>query len=168
MAHDPGIPLHPTKGVNPRLTFCPRCGGDGRELILIGANDKVITCPHCGMNAIGFKTAQLCPSCKKRLTGGKVRTLEDHEKLPGGLCLKCEEEVKKVEELIKDGAVHVKCKKCGMQGVLRKDHPLAIQARNHFNLHNGEPCGVEVDSCPQCESHDGQAGEANASVGDAG
>lgn len=147
---EPSIPLHPTRGVNPRLTFCPRCGGDGRELILIGANDKVITCPHCGMNAIGFKTTQLCPSCKKRLSGGKVRTLEDHEKLPGGLCLKCEEEVKKVEELIKDGAVHVKCKKCGMQGVLRKDHPLAIQARNHFNLHNGEPCGVEVDSCPQC------------------
>lgn len=168
MAKDPGIPLHPTKGVNPRLTFCPRCGGEGRELILVGANDKVITCPHCGMNAIGFKSTQLCPKCKKRLMGGKVRTLEDHEKLPGNLCEKCEEEVKKIEELIKDGAVHVKCKGCGMQGVLRKDHPMSIQARDHFNLHNGEPCGVEVDACPQCESNDGQAGEANACVGDAG
>ena len=80
------ILLHKEKGLNPFLTFCPRCQGEGRDIILVGARDRVITCPSCGINAIGFTHSQRCPSCKEKLTGGKSRILEDHEKLPGGLC----------------------------------------------------------------------------------
>jgi hypothetical protein len=167
MAKEPGILLHPEKGLNPRLTFCPRCHGDAPELILIGANDKVITCPHCGMNAIGFKSTQLCPSCKKRLAGGKTRTLDDHERLPGSLCKACEEEMKKLDEIVKAGGVFFSCK-CGAEGVLRPEHPAAKAARDHFGFHNGEPCGIKADTCPQCNKDDGPTGEANPRVGDAG
>jgi hypothetical protein len=144
------ILLHKEKGLNPRLTYCVRCGGKGRDLILVGARDKVITCPSCGINAIGFTHSQRCPSCKEKLTGGKSRILEDNERLPGGLCQVCEDEVKAMEAEIKSGGVYVKCK-CGMQGIIKADHPLAKNVRDHFNLHNGEPCGTEIETCPKCE-----------------
>lgn len=144
------ILLHPEKGINPFMTYCPRCGGEGRDLILIGARDSVITCPHCGINAIGFSPNQRCPSCKEKLAGGKHRKLEDHEKLPGGLCQKCEDLEKAANEEVKKGGVYVKCK-CGMQGAIKADHALAKHTRDRLNLHSGEPCGVEIETCPQCE-----------------
>jgi hypothetical protein len=144
------ILLHKEKGLNPFMTYCPRCLGEGRDLILVGAHDNVVICPHCGINAIGFRANQRCPSCKEKLAGGKSRKLEDHEKLPGGLCQKCEDEIKITEDEVKRGGVYVKCK-CGMHGVIKADHPLVKDARDHFNLHKGEPCGVEIETCPKCE-----------------
>lgn len=161
MSTEPGVQLHPKKGLNPRLTYCPRCHGEGPDLILVGANDSVITCPACGMNAIGFKTTQACPSCKKPLAGGKKRTLEERERLPGSICKDCEAELKTWDEEVKKGAVHVRCKTCGMKGLLKAEHPLSKSVRDHYNFHKGEPCGVEVDSCPQCEKNDGQARKAD-------
>lgn len=162
------ITLHPKLGVNPRMTICVRCGGDGRELVLLGERNYVTTCPHCGINAIGSKPSEKCPKCGKKMAGGKKRELGDHEKIPAGLCEKCEKEVEESKGEIQRGGVHVKCK-CGMTGVIKAYHPMAKEARDHFNLHNGEPCGVEVDRCPLCEKgHDRQTGKANESVGDAG
>ena len=144
------ILLHKEKGLNPYMTYCPQCLGEGRDIVLVGARNKVITCPSCGINAIGFTHSQRCPKCKEKLTGGKSRTLDDHEKLPGSLCQACEDKMKASEAEVKRGGVYVKCK-CGMQGAIKADHALAKDTRDRLNLHAGEPCGVEITSCPQCK-----------------
>ena len=38
---------HNTKGVNPKLTYCPRCGDDAEELMLLGALDGKYECNTC-------------------------------------------------------------------------------------------------------------------------
>ena len=160
------IVLHPKLGINPRMTICIRCGGEGRELILLGNKNKVITCPNCDANVIGSSTKGKCPKCQRRLAGGKSRELEDSERIPAGYCEKCENELKSFDDEVKRGGVHIKCK-CGMTGIVKAGHPLAKHARDHFGFHNGEPCGIETEVCPQCEvKDDRQAGKTDAGSGD--
>ncbi len=74
-----GLTLHPKKGVNPRLTFCPRCGGEGQSLMLIGVHDKKGTCSvHGTVYGAQFK----CPAkeCGRQLSN--VRSIKEHERLP--------------------------------------------------------------------------------------
>lgn len=80
------IPLHPTKGVNATLCYCPVCGADNNELALVG-NHKVYTC-RCGVNHIGRpRKAKDCP-CKD-FREVERRELREGEKVPGGYCQRC-------------------------------------------------------------------------------
>lgn len=161
-----GIELHPKLGVNPHMTTCTRCGGAGQELILLGKRNTVTICPHCGINAFGCTPRSKCPKCREPMQGGKKREIEERENIPFGLCKTCEDEVGLFEEEIKKGGVLIHCT-CGMEGILKAEHPMAKKARDHFNLHDGEPCGVKVGHCPKCEEkHDRQTGEADQGVGD--
>lgn len=51
------IVLHPTLGVNPRLsvTICRLCGKEeeGKDLFLLGNKDYVADCPGCGAKVYG-------------------------------------------------------------------------------------------------------------------
>ena len=48
--------LDKEKGVNPVLTFCPRCGGDAPELILMGNKGYYQDCPNCGTRTEIFRS----------------------------------------------------------------------------------------------------------------
>ena len=56
--------LHKEKGLNPRLTFCPRCGGDGPDLMLVGAEDGKYECGRCHLVSYGRQPRGHCPKCK--------------------------------------------------------------------------------------------------------
>jgi hypothetical protein len=85
------IPLHPTKGVNPALCFCPICGGDTNELALLGAY-KIYTC-RCGVVHYGRpKQPRDCRCGDFQAT--ESRELRDGEKVPGGSCDKCRDILK--------------------------------------------------------------------------
>lgn len=164
---DKDIRLHPKLGLNVHMTICPRCGGDGQELLMLGISNLVVTCPHCGTTTLAARKGAACPKCKKSTRDGKSRELEEHERLPGSLCKKCEDEIQELNAEVARGGVHIRCKSCGMEGVIKAETPMAIEVRDHFGFHNGEPCGVEVDQCPKCENnHDGQARESDAVAGD--
>jgi len=145
------ITLDPKLGVNPHLTYCPRCGGDGRELMLIGNRKNKITCPSCGTVNFGSRPSENCGKCKTNLRGGKVDRIEDNERLPGGLCEACEQEVMEHKRLVEEGGVYFKCSECGIEGVIRAEAPLAQEVRKEMNIPAPAPCGVEIT----CKNHGG-------------
>ena len=56
------IQLHPTLGVNARLTFCQQCGGDCNEILLMGNHNYMFTCAGCSVVSIGSRSCQECKS----------------------------------------------------------------------------------------------------------
>ena len=141
--------LHKTKGVNPRLTFCPRCGGDGPDLILLGNRDSVITCPFCNTANYGAIRSDKCGSCGQPLSRGESRKIEEHERIPGSLCKTCKEEVENFKKEVEKGGIYWKCK-CGATGVIKGGSELAVQVREKSGIKEG-PVGVELDKCWVCE-----------------
>jgi hypothetical protein len=81
------IRLHPTLGVNPRLTICPICGGDGNELLLIGDTRYKYICTRCEMTYIGRPEKKEC-RCGA-YDSYRKEPLEDNEKFPGEPCSDC-------------------------------------------------------------------------------
>ena len=141
------IQLHKPNCINPHMTFCPQCGGEGREIILLGAKDSVGHCDNCSLDVIG---AGKCPKCKTRTR--VVRKIEDHERLPGSLCEKCEAEQKKFAEAVAAGGVYWRCIDCKREGVIKATVPYAKTVREALKLPAPTPCGVEFKepNCPAC------------------
>ena len=144
------LPLHKEKGVNPRLTVCPRCGGDGSELILVGALDRVSVCKSCGLKHYGHMGCS-CQTC-----GGSLvfdHCLKEGEKLPGSLCESCEKEVKTFQAVVAAGGIYFRCKDCKANGVIKPDHEISKAVRAQSKIEPPNPVGIEFDrehSCPSC------------------
>jgi hypothetical protein len=146
------INLHPEKGVNPKLTYCPRCGGPGRELILIGADEGVYKCSSCEITVFGYGHGT-CPSCKKSHVLKRERMIGEHEKLPGGLCEACEKEEAEHKVVVEAGGVYFRCADCGVAGVIKGTSQFAIHARKQLKVEAPKPCGIEFtkkEGCPKC------------------
>ena len=77
------IRLHPERGINARLTYCFRCGGDGQELMLIGINEGKYQCAACQTIHYGYPKGNVCQSCGTHDVP-KIGTLDEFEKLPTG------------------------------------------------------------------------------------
>lgn len=152
MARD-DITLHPELGLNPRLTTCTRCGADSSSIALLGIRNSMYTCETCGCHTVETKpTAARChvPGCRGRLH--YERDLHAGEKLPMGLCDKCEGEDKAFADEVAAGGVYWRCvKEPNHHGVLRAGSSLASAVRKSSGIATG-PVGVEFtgDDCPAC------------------
>jgi hypothetical protein len=141
--------LDKKKGVNPFLTYCPRCGGEGSELLLVGNRQYTQTCPSCGVVNIGGADYGKCNNCRGDMSGVERVKIPDGTKLPGGLCEKCEKEVKEFEELVAAGGIYWKCK-CGASGVVKANTQTAMEFRKAVGVEAPEPVGMSVENCPMC------------------
>lgn len=99
------ITLHPTKGLNPfmMVLVCRICGEEkDHGIALVGATDKVGTCPQCGLMVYGYTRRTTCARCGEK--GGPDwdrRALEEGEKIKeSGVCDEC-------RELMKQGIVFI-------------------------------------------------------------
>jgi hypothetical protein len=151
------IPLHPEKGVNPHMTYCPMCNGDGPDLLLVGRDDGVYECSSCHVMQFGRGRDHKCGSCGERL-GARVRSLKDGERLPGSLCAKCEAEAKAHAEIVAAGGVYWRCTNCRKGGVI-KPNAYTKQVRDERNVQPPAPLGVEFvnGSCPLCSKEPAEA-----------
>lgn len=160
------IRLHPEKGLNPHMTTCTGCGKDGQEIILLGVHDKKVECPDCGAMNYGSTRHKACGRCKGALLAGKETIIEDHERIPHGLCDKCQKEADAFVDIVRAGGIHVRCAACGMRGVMkagvelsklvRLDFDKREKAPGKYSKPNEEggylPVGLELDkaNCPIC------------------
>jgi len=148
------IRLHKEYGVNPRMTSCPRCGGDGRDLILLGAEDTKYTCQACGMIHFGRPDRGACmrEGCDSRMF--ETVKIGEHEKIPSSLCGACEKEVSEHKAVVEAGGVYWRCSDCGRNGVI-KPNSFTEAVRGVHGTEAPSPCGVEFtkDDCPACGPH---------------
>lgn len=141
--------LHPEKGVNPRMTFCQRCGGDSPVIILLGAVESKYK-HRCGQIYFGTPGAKdYCPKCKDPARDGleNIGNIGEHERLPGGLCDKCEAEVKALNAEVALGGVLFKCRDCPATGVVKHDSEFA---KDWQSKHPGVGREFSKRDCPAC------------------
>ncbi len=151
------ILLHPTLGINPRLTFCRYCGSDeGTELMFLGIKNYVDKCvnPACGMEHIGGSNRRgKCMACGYAV---HRRELTPGEKLPSeSPCAKCAANMKAVDDAVAEGGIYWRCEGCGATGAFTKDSDLAKKVR-HDSQTTTEPVGVTFPKdCPNCAEKEG-------------
>lgn len=153
-----GIRLHKELGVNPRLTVCPQCGGDGPELLLLGATNKIYRCAECNTPHVGRPKGGKCQKCGHCHVPFE-RELTSMERLPGSICDKCSELNERCAEMVRAGGIHWQCADCGSAGAIKAEHPLAIHVREQTGIAAPDPVGLEFTkepqnglSCPACGS----------------
>lgn len=150
MSHS--IPLHPTRALDPHLTYCPRCGGDGTGIVIghifvahvPGHPEQIITCWSRG------KGKQVREELDRRNIPFDTREAEDGEKLPAAEpCPKCQEEIALHRSIVEAGGVYYRCRVCGCSGVIRGDDPLAKHVREKAGIEAPKPVGIEFEACVQ-------------------
>ncbi len=143
-----GIRLHPTKGVNPHLGVCPRCGGDNGEIALVGANDGIYVCHRCKQRHVG--RPKECAQCG-HWDFTKTGELGENERIPTGLCKSCETEVAEHKKVVASGGVYFKCSDCGVSGAIRPN-AFTEAVRKQAGVATPAPVGVEFSKadCPAC------------------
>ena len=157
--------LHPELGLNPRLTICPICGGDGDEIALLGNANCKYVCNKCGATVYGTMSRrsayETLGSKNNRCKCGEYNSLEKQELLPtekiiGGPCKKCRELQEKIDQMIKEGGVYFKCKKCHSRGAIKANNPICQEVRRK-SLEQGlikninDPVGLAVEECENCK-----------------
>jgi len=152
------IPFSKEHGVNPHLTFCPRCHGEANELALSGARHQY-TCDSCGMVHLGRPASGHCENVNCHANTSGIRTLVDRGELDPSMrlpasqpCDACQAEIKTFNAEIKKGGIPIRCKDCGMEGVLKAEHKLAKKIRAEHGL-----TGLEFSKadCPKCSLKEG-------------
>lgn len=144
-----GITLHQKLGLNPRLTFCVRCGGETNELALLGNKNWIYKCGDCGAKFVGGAPVR-CPKCGGR-SFDRDRELSDGERIPSGdLCDKCKAQLEELKQVVEEGGVFWRCSDCGSEGAIRKSD-FADEVRKAANILTGQ-CGVQFSKkdCPVC------------------
>ena len=145
-----GILLHKEKGLNPKLTFCLRCGNDANEIMLIGKNDGKYKCSACGMTSYGKQKRDRCPKCEHDFYMVRTGIIEEYDKLPASdYCDDCKKEIKAHKEIVADGGIYWKCSKCDRSGVIKVSAPLATEVRRQHGIAPPAPYGIDF-VCPAC------------------
>lgn len=148
------IPLHPTLGVNPHLTFCPRCGGEVPVLLLLGAMNTKFECHDCKAVSIGARHCLKCDGQRnpnRHGRKGRIVKIEENEKLPGSLCDDCVKRAAEWRGLVEAGGLYARCTDCGMEGVISPSEATASVREKH-NCPAPELLGIGYSKadCPEC------------------
>ena len=141
------IILHQELGVNPKLTFCPRCGGDAEELILIGARTRIDKCSECGTTVYGGISLRSPCRCGRR-SSVTIGHIGKHDKLPASQpCAKCRAEIDNHKAVVAEGGIYWKCKECTREGVILARSKYAKAVRKQLKVKKPDPCGIEFEKC---------------------
>lgn len=148
------IPLDPGEGLDPRLTYCPRCHGEGKG-IAIGAIRKLIGPGGEVAYAQRDKVAQVRKAMYEKLQTNpqqiKVEKLGEFEKVPDSEpCDKCQQELQEFDEIVKAGGVYWNCVTCHLSGVIKASQ-FAESVRESAGVAPPNPVGVQFESCQQHE-----------------
>jgi DNA-directed RNA polymerase subunit RPC12/RpoP len=153
---DRSIPLSQKRGVNPHLTFCPRCHGEANELVLTGSHHQHKCNGTCDTTYFGLpknRAGQTTRECQRPGCFGHLvdqGEIPSETKLPASQpCDACKAEIKTFDAEIERGGIPIRCKDCGMRGVIKAEHELAKKVRAQ---NDGKVMGLEFSKtdCPKC------------------
>ena len=149
MKDNTSIPISPERGIDPHLTTCIRCGGEGQDIILgvLMTNvDNDGDTHYCPRGKTGRHVKDLPRG--KYFMGRWTEVTDTNLRIPSGLCKDCDAEVKAHAKVITDGGVFFHCTECGRQGVIRPG-VFADEVRRVNKAATPKPCGVEFDNCKE-------------------
>lgn len=143
------IPLHKTRGLDPHLMFCPRCGGDTNGLTIghtiVGTLDDGRELYYMA----GHRRKALEANGLDRYTHMEPRELKEGEKVPASnVCDKCETEIKNHRIIVTAGGVYWRCTECKQEGVIKKS-TFADNIREAGGIEAPDPVGCEFEKCEQ-------------------
>jgi len=134
-----GVTIHPEKGVNPFLTYCPRCKGEAPEIVLVGADDGIYQCdaglseggPH---RMVGRPRPTMdsgdCQQCGHLARWSRVGTLKEGQRIQATQpCDACLKELAEWKEVVEAGGVYFQCEDCRATGAIKVTAPLAQLVR---------------------------------------
>lgn len=139
------IPLTKDGGLDPRLTFCPRCKCDTNEIVI--GDNRLIT-HNNGETAITPRT-RVNQTIKKlgwSRSDCRVGILPEGKVPATDYCDSCKEELEEYSSIVKNGGVYWRCQTCSREGVI-KPSEYADLVREAANIPAPDPCGVEFTSC---------------------
>lgn len=148
------ITLNENGDIGPHMTFCPQCGGEAREIVLMGNKEYKDVCQHCRMIHYGgvdpVRGQRKCVKCGSYALL-RVRMTEN-EKVPGPLCEKCEKLNRECDEAVAVGGVYWKHEECGSRGAIKASAHLAQRVRKQMKIPAPGKCGIDFDKeqCPVC------------------
>ena len=151
------IPIHPKKGLDPHMCFCPRCGGENGELAIGHMFKAVIESTGQTVFYNRGKRKNVEKELKdKGLTLGLGKEAEEGDKIPGGLCKACKKELEEHRNIVcNEKGIYFKCRGCGTEGVLRRAAVEAMwDAAGVAKIDAGRDklgrIGVEFNTCAKC------------------
>jgi hypothetical protein len=146
------IPVHPERGLDPHLSFCPRCGGE-TNAIAIGHIKKAELPNGQLVYAQKGKQSNIMKQLREQNMIGwnerlDWRDLGENERIPDSeVCEKCKTEIEEWADLVKAGGAYMKCSACGCNGVIKPGTELAEAVRKSTGIEPPDPVGVEFDNC---------------------
>jgi len=149
-----GIQLSEKYGVNPTLTYCPRCGGEGQEIALVGRAIEY-ECHNCKGRIVGIHP-RTCPHCESSQGFTSLGEFDGSgERLPGEICDSCQKEIEQLKKIVEEGGIYWKCANCKNRGVIRKNE-FTEMVREHSGIEPPDPVGIEFtkEECPECSKND--------------
>jgi len=146
------IPISKERGLDPHLTICPSCGGDG-DAITVGIIRKA-TLPNG--QTVYANQGQTTKTGRDLVNKGIINSPYDlawetitdpNERIISSQpCRKCIEHINEMEQIVKEGGVYFKCKECQQDGVIKKNK-FTNRVREHTGIEAPDPCGVEFNYC---------------------
>lgn len=144
---EPTVILSKKFGVNPTLTFCPHCGKDTPEILLVG-DAQQYECTSCHKFIVG-KRPKECPFCQSSLIVHVGPFDGTRNKLPAhDLCEDCKKLAIALTEEVEKGGVRWKCQDCKAEGVIKHGAPAAIRFKEEYPDKKG--LMLSEASCPVC------------------
>ena len=133
--------------------MCNYCGKIlDTEVEIKDGEDFKYQCSKCGIFILGSAGAKECYSCGGEMI--ELGKISDTETI-GIICQECQKRIdKQMEEhkqIVKDGGIYFRCLKCKTRGVIKPNNKICQETRERLEVDISEPCGIEIDSCFNCE-----------------
>jgi len=116
------IRLHPTLGVNPRITMCPMCCRDS-GLVLLGIHNYYDTCSDCDSVVYGgINNRSPCPKCGSKHRKDRTYLDEHQQHVPVPvICSECQGYMKDNIALILAEKTEAGMKRLGIMAWIREE-----------------------------------------------
>lgn len=142
------IPLHPTRGLDPHLMTCRRCGKGtsgmtvGHLKAFVDNRDNIVAC----YAAIGFNRRDM-EEANPKLRGLQTRDVREYETVyDNEPCDECKAEITEHSAIVAAGGIYWKCQECHQEGVIRPSE-YATAVRESVNIAAPAALGMGFDTC---------------------